>query len=253
MPWYYSSLPAHTMTHKSLSIPLPPQSQSSKLRLFINQVISPIPSFRCHEPLLTTKWDPGASHLSVHFPDTQQHGRSTTLDSEMAVKSDIANSSGTATSNFITTVGSAEDEKPRYHANDSYISPGGMITSEGAIGMSIGFSFILKIKFAFQWPRNSKSEGNCLSTSPMWPLMKCQNVQRRMGKIPKFTSRLWVVRHTHSRTRILAPTPGAGAPISRPIRLLTRPRGLLAEGSSRRSWPCSVPTTLTKEQRQRRR
>ena len=59
-----------------------------------------------------------------------------TMDSEMVVKSDIANSSGTATSNFSTTIGSAEDEKQRYHPNDSYIGPSGMITSEGTIGMS---------------------------------------------------------------------------------------------------------------------
>ena len=147
------------------------------------------PFIRCQEPLLTTKWNPGASHLSVHFPDTQQHGRSTTFYSEMAVKSDIANSSGTATSNFITTVGSVEDEKPRYHANDSYINPGGMITSEGAIGMSIENSFYSsQTKFGFQWPRNSKFEGNCVSISPMWPLMKHQNAQRPMGKTPRFTS-----------------------------------------------------------------
>ena len=82
------------------------------------------------------KWNPGASHLSVHFPDTRHQGRSTMLDSDMAVKSDIANSSGTATSNFSTTIGSTEDEKPRYHPNDSYIGPSGMVTSEGTIGMS---------------------------------------------------------------------------------------------------------------------
>ncbi len=54
----------------------------------------------------------------------------------MAVRSDMANSSGTGTSNFSTTVGSAEDEKLRHHVNDSYIRAGGMITSEGTIGMS---------------------------------------------------------------------------------------------------------------------
>ena len=57
---------------------------------------------------------------------------------------DMANLLGTATS---TIVGSAEDEKPRYHANDTYISPSGMVTSEGTIGMLLFHSPITLTAF----------------------------------------------------------------------------------------------------------
>jgi len=82
------------------------------------------------------------SHRSVHFPDSDRADRCMTLDYDMAHRTDAGNSSRTATSNFSTTVGSVDPgaEKPKCHPNDSYISPNGMITSEGIIGMS-PFSF----------------------------------------------------------------------------------------------------------------
>jgi hypothetical protein len=99
-------------------------------------------------PLLTRSTT-GQSHRSVHFPDNERPDRCTTLDYGMATKSDAANTSTTATSNFSTTVGSAEeDEKPKHHPNDSYINPKGMVTSEGVIGMLSPFhslaSFLTK-------------------------------------------------------------------------------------------------------------
>jgi len=56
-----------------------------------------------------------------------------TMDFEMADKTDAGNSSRTGTSYLSTTFGTVNDgEKPKYQ--DSYISPNGMITSEGIIG-----------------------------------------------------------------------------------------------------------------------
>jgi hypothetical protein len=149
------------------------------------------PSFRCQVPLVT-KWNTGVSHLSVHFPDTGRPDRCTTLDYDAAVRTDIANSSGTGTSNFSTTFGSTDDEKSKYHANDSYISPNGMVTSEGTIGKPPfhspnHFDLFLNLK-TFQLSTSTKFEGNRVSNSPMWPLMKCPNAQRQMGKKPKFKS-----------------------------------------------------------------
>jgi len=92
-------------------------------------VSCPVPS---SEVPLLTNWNPGVSHRSVHFTDIGRADRSTTLD----YKTDIVNSSGTATNNFSTAVGSTEDEKPKYHTNDSYINPNGMTTSQGVICMS---------------------------------------------------------------------------------------------------------------------
>ena len=70
------------------------------------------------------------------------------MDFELADKTDAGNSSRTGTSYLSTTFGTVNDgtEKPKYQ--DSYISPTGMVTSEGIIGMSPpSFYFIFNSPF----------------------------------------------------------------------------------------------------------
>ena len=60
------------------------------------------------------------------------------MDYEMTIKSEGGSATRWATSNLSTAVGSDHGgvEKPKYQTRDSYLSPTGMVTSKGVIGMS---------------------------------------------------------------------------------------------------------------------
>jgi hypothetical protein len=59
------------------------------------------------------------------------------MDFEMAEKTDTGNSSRTGTSYLSTTFGTVNEGTEKAKYRDSYISPSGMVTSDGIIGMSL--------------------------------------------------------------------------------------------------------------------
>ena len=80
-----------------------------------------------------------------------------TMDFEMGDKTDTGNSSRTGTSYLSTTFGTVNEGTEKSKYKDSYISPNGMVTSQGVIGMSLitsQFIYVLNASF-----RHRESKG----------------------------------------------------------------------------------------------